>query len=50
MVGGKELKWCQLTHNQLMSPQGPHLVHTVQLKPTIKANPSEEADDDNDYE
>ena len=23
-MGGEELKWCQLTHNQLMSPQGPH--------------------------
>ena len=24
MVGREELKWRQLTHNQLMSPQGPH--------------------------
>ena len=23
-MGRDELKWCQLTHNQLMSPQGPH--------------------------
>ena len=23
-MGGDELKWRQLTHNQLMSPQGPH--------------------------
>ena len=23
-MGGEELKWRQLTHNQLMSPQGPH--------------------------
>ena len=36
-VGGKELKWHQLAHHQLMSPQGPHLVHVVKLKPTIKA-------------
>ena len=27
----------QLTHNQLMSPQGPHFSPPVQLKPTIKA-------------
>ena len=36
-MGGEELKWSQLAHHQLMSPQGPHLVHTVQLKPMIKA-------------
>ena len=36
-MGGEELKWSQLAHNQLISPQGPILVHTVQLKPTIKA-------------
>ena len=24
-MGGGELKWCQLTHTQLMSPQGPHI-------------------------
>ena len=23
-MGGEELKWRQLTHNQLMSPPGPH--------------------------
>ena len=23
-MGGDELKWRQLAHNQLMSPQGPH--------------------------
>ena len=39
-MGGDELNWHQLTHNQLMSPQGPHLVHTIQLKPTIKAQVS----------
>ena len=36
-MGGEELKWCQLAHHQLMSQQGPHLVHTVKLKPIIKA-------------
>ena len=35
-MGGEKL-WHLLTHNQLMSPQGPHLVYTVQLKATIKA-------------
>ena len=24
LVGGEELKWRQLEHNQLISPQGPH--------------------------
>ena len=32
-MGGEELKWHQLTHNQLLCI----LVHTVQLKPMIKA-------------
>ena len=36
-MGEEKLKWCQLAHNTLISMQGPHLVHTVQLKPTIKA-------------
>ena len=32
-MGGEELKRRKLTHNLLMSPQGPDfLVHTVQLK------------------
>ena len=35
-MGGDELKWHQLTHNQLMSPQGLILVLTVQLKPMLK--------------
>ena len=35
-MGGEELKWCQLKHNQLMSSQGPHYIHAVELKPTIK--------------
>ena len=29
-VGGEELKWCQLTHNQLMSQNGPHFsAHSI---------------------
>ena len=35
-MGGEELKWHQLAHHQLMSQ--PSLVHTVQLKPMIKAH------------
>ena len=34
----EELKWRQLAHHQLMSQQGPHLVHTVKLKPIIKGH------------
>ena len=34
-MGGEELKWRQLAHHQLMSQL--ILVHTVQLKPMIKA-------------
>ena len=36
-MGWEELKWCQLAHHQLMSQQGRILVHTVKLKPIIKA-------------
>ena len=36
-MGGEELKWRQLAHHQLMSQQGPLLVHKVKLKPIIKA-------------
>ena len=36
-MGGEELKWHQLKHNHQMSLQGRLLVHTVQLKSTIKA-------------
>ena len=36
-MGREELKWLQLAHHQVMSSQRPHLVHTVQLKPMIKA-------------
>ena len=36
-MGGEELKWRQLKHNQLMSSHKDLiLVHAVQLKPTIK--------------
>ena len=38
LVGGEELKWRQLAHHQLMSQaKDLILVHTVQLKPMIKA-------------
>ena len=31
-MGGEELKWRQLTHNQLMSRQGPHFsAHSTQI-------------------
>ena len=36
-MGGEELKWHQLKHNQLVSRKDIILVHTVQLKPTMKA-------------
>ena len=36
-MGKKELKWHQLTHIQLMGRKDLILVHSVQLKPTIKA-------------
>ena len=36
-MGGEELKWHQLTHNQLMSLQGPHFCAHSTAKPTIKA-------------
>ena len=36
-MGGEELKWCQLTHNQLMSPQGPHFSSHNTANSTIKA-------------
>ena len=40
-MGGEELKWRQLKHNQLMSSQCLILVHAVQLKPMIKVQISE---------
>ena len=40
-MGRGELKWRQLAHHQLMSQQGPLLVHTVKLKSIIKAQISE---------
>ena len=36
-MGGDDLKWHQLTHNQLMSLQGPHFSPDSTAKPTIKA-------------
>ena len=40
-MGGEEFQWRQLAHHQLWSQQGrPILVHTVQLKPMIKAHSS----------
>ena len=34
-MGGEELKWRQLTHNQLMCSQGPNFcAHSIQLQPT----------------
>ena len=36
-MGGGELKWRQLTHNQLMSLQGTHFSPHSTAKPTIKA-------------
>ena len=38
-MGGEELTWHQLAHHQLISQQRPRLilVHTVKLKPIIKA-------------
>ena len=35
-MGGDELKWRQLTRNQLMSPQGPHFCAHSTAKTTIK--------------
>ena len=40
-MGGEELKWHQLAHRQLTSqPKDLILVHTIQLKPMIKAQVS----------
>ena len=36
-VGGKELKWRKLAHNQLMSPQGPHYSPYSYSKTNLKA-------------
>ena len=35
-MGGDKVKWRQLTHNQLMSPQGSHFSAHSTAKPTIK--------------
>ena len=34
--GGEELKWCQLTHHQLMSQIDLIIVHTVNRNPMIQ--------------
>ena len=36
-MGIEELKWHQLAHHHLLSQHEPILVHTVKLKPLIKA-------------
>ena len=36
-MGGEELKWRQLTHNQLMSPQGPHFCANSTAKTNDKS-------------
>ena len=36
-VGGDELKWRQLLHNHLMSPQGPHFSPHSTAKTMMKA-------------
>ena len=36
-MGGEELKWLQLAHNQLMSLQGPHYGPHSTAKTNIKA-------------
>ena len=36
-MGVEELKWHQLTHNQLMNPQRPHFSPHRSAKPTIKS-------------
>ena len=55
----EELKWHQLAHNQLISPQGPHfgphsIAKTNDKSTNLMKNgfywSSEEVDDDNDYE
>ena len=59
-MGGEELKWRQLAHNQLMRPQGPHFSPHSTAKTNYKStnlgnlcilgeNPSEEIDYDNYY-
>ena len=37
MVGGEELKWCQLAHHQLMSQQGSHFSSHRRAKTNDKA-------------
>ena len=42
LVGGEELKWHQLKHNQLMSPQGPHFSPHSTAKTNDKKKSQEE--------
>ena len=37
VVGGEELKWRQLVHNQLMNPQGPHFSPQSRAKTNDKS-------------
>ena len=41
-MGGEELKWRQLTHNQLMSPQGSHFCAHSTAKTNDKKHKSQE--------
>ena len=36
-MGGEELKWCHIKHNQLMSPQGPHFGPHSKAKANYKS-------------
>ena len=36
-MGREELKWCQLTHHQLLSQQGPHFSPHSKAKVTYKS-------------
>ena len=37
-MGREELKWRQVTHNQLMSPQGPHFAKTNDKSRNLRKN------------
>ena len=37
LVGGEELKWCQLAYHQLMSQQGPHFSPCSKAKANYKS-------------
>ena len=50
LVGGEELKWRQLAHNQLMSLQGPHFSPYGTVKTNFKSrNQGSVLDYDNYY-